>query len=354
MNLTEAGRINELIHLLGDYRNLKASRVGLHAFRVSLFEIMAALVRGDYAGLEERIKQLPAVGGTSRGEDAAGVCAAQMFMLHRDRGRLGQFASAIEQFGSMATQHVWGPGLMLALVEVGKPELAAREFERLAQDEFRSIPSDDIRLTSLVYCSETCVALGDAKRAALLYELLLPYAGTFATHPTAVSFGSAQLYLGMLASVSTGIGTAREHFSQAIDENNRARAWPWLARSYYQFALAMKRGGEPGDQQDARQLLREAEQIASGLGMEGLVAAIDRELRHRDTSETYPDALTAREVDVLRLLAIGRSNKDIAQVLSISLNTVATHVRNILTKTECANRTEAAAYAARNQLIETR
>jgi putative endonuclease len=59
-----------------------------------------------------------------------------------------------------------------------------------------------------------------------------------------------------------------------------------------------------------------------------------------------PDDLTAREVEVLGLIAIGRSNADIATALSISLNTVATHVRSILAKTRCANRTEAA-YAMR-------
>ena len=62
------------------------------------------------------------------------------------------------------------------------------------------------------------------------------------------------------------------------------------------------------------------------------------------------DDLTAREAEVLRLIAIGRSNADIAIALSISLNTVATHVRNILAKTGCANRTEAAAYAMRHGL----
>jgi DNA-binding NarL/FixJ family response regulator len=62
------------------------------------------------------------------------------------------------------------------------------------------------------------------------------------------------------------------------------------------------------------------------------------------------DGLTSREADVLRLIAIGRSNADIAMVLEISLNTVATHVRKILAKTGCANRTEAAAYAIRNGL----
>ena len=63
-----------------------------------------------------------------------------------------------------------------------------------------------------------------------------------------------------------------------------------------------------------------------------------------------PDNLTPREAEVLRLLAIGRGNADIAMALEISHSTVATHVHNILTKTGCANRTEAAAYAVRNSL----
>ena len=66
--------------------------------------------------------------------------------------------------------------------------------------------------------------------------------------------------------------------------------------------------------------------------------------------DVFRGAFTAREVEVLRLLAIGRTNKDVALVLSISLNTVATHVRNILNKTQCANRTEAATYAIRHGL----
>jgi DNA-binding NarL/FixJ family response regulator len=53
---------------------------------------------------------------------------------------------------------------------------------------------------------------------------------------------------------------------------------------------------------------------------------------------------------VLRLLAIGRSNADVALALRISQSTVATHVHNILAKTGCANRTEAAAYASRHGL----
>jgi DNA-binding NarL/FixJ family response regulator len=63
-----------------------------------------------------------------------------------------------------------------------------------------------------------------------------------------------------------------------------------------------------------------------------------------------PDNLTMRELEVLRLLAIGRGNADIGLVLAIGQSTVATHVHNILVKTGCANRTEAAAYAVRHGL----
>ena len=60
--------------------------------------------------------------------------------------------------------------------------------------------------------------------------------------------------------------------------------------------------------------------------------------------------LTPRELDVVRLIALGRPNQDIAEALFISPRTVATHVHNILTKLNCDSRTEIAAWAFRNDL----
>jgi DNA-binding NarL/FixJ family response regulator len=60
--------------------------------------------------------------------------------------------------------------------------------------------------------------------------------------------------------------------------------------------------------------------------------------------------MTRREVEVLSLIALGKSNRAVADTLFISLNTVANHVRSILSKTGAANRTEAAAYAIRHGL----
>ena len=62
-------------------------------------------------------------------------------------------------------------------------------------------------------------------------------------------------------------------------------------------------------------------------------------------------SLSSRELQVLRLLAAGRSNSQIAEALVISPSTVAKHVSSILTRTESANRVEAATYAHRHGLV---
>jgi DNA-binding CsgD family transcriptional regulator/pimeloyl-ACP methyl ester carboxylesterase len=70
----------------------------------------------------------------------------------------------------------------------------------------------------------------------------------------------------------------------------------------------------------------------------------------RHSSATPVEGLSVREVEVLRLLARGKSNAQIADELVISPNTVNRHVSNIYAKTGAANRAEAASYATRNGL----
>jgi two-component system, NarL family, response regulator LiaR len=64
------------------------------------------------------------------------------------------------------------------------------------------------------------------------------------------------------------------------------------------------------------------------------------------------DALTEREMDVLRLIAQGKSNREIAREFVLSEKTVKTHVSNILAKLHLADRTQAALYAVRNRLVD--
>ncbi len=64
------------------------------------------------------------------------------------------------------------------------------------------------------------------------------------------------------------------------------------------------------------------------------------------------DQLTKRELDVLREIARGKSNKEIASSLFITEKTVKTHVSNLLSKLELADRTQAALFAVKNHLVE--
>jgi DNA-binding NarL/FixJ family response regulator len=64
------------------------------------------------------------------------------------------------------------------------------------------------------------------------------------------------------------------------------------------------------------------------------------------------DRLTEREIELLELVALGLANKAIAQELSISINTVKYHIKNILQKLGAQNRTEAVTYAIQNGLID--
>jgi DNA-binding NarL/FixJ family response regulator len=109
-----------------------------------------------------------------------------------------------------------------------------------------------------------------------------------------------------------------------------------------------------GTPTEATTLLDEIRAICTPLGAKPALARADalavRLGALRDAAPAYPAGLSAREVEVLRLVAAGRTNRDIADALFLSEHTVRAHVRNILTKTDTDNRTAAAAFARQHRL----
>ena len=99
-------------------------------------------------------------------------------------------------------------------------------------------------------------------------------------------------------------------------------------------------------------MLSEAATLAERIGMPALLARAGRLGARVDRAAAPPDDLSWRELDILRLVASGRSNREIGREVSISEHTVANHVRSILRKTGAANRTEAAGYAYRHSLVD--
>jgi DNA-binding CsgD family transcriptional regulator/pimeloyl-ACP methyl ester carboxylesterase len=84
--------------------------------------------------------------------------------------------------------------------------------------------------------------------------------------------------------------------------------------------------------------------------LDGFIRVLDEFLQSTPAAGRYSDGLTPREVEVLRLVAAGRSNREIAGLLVLSERTVARHITNIYGKTGAGSRAEATAYALRNGL----
>ncbi|GGZ96671.1 ATP-binding protein [Streptomyces echinoruber] len=111
-----------------------------------------------------------------------------------------------------------------------------------------------------------------------------------------------------------------------------------------------------GRREEAARQARTARHTAQRLGAGPLLRQVDALLRRgrladAPPAEGSPAALTAREQEVLRLLARGRSNRQIGEELFISAKTASVHVSHILTKLGAASRTEAVAVAHREGLI---
>jgi DNA-binding NarL/FixJ family response regulator len=122
-----------------------------------------------------------------------------------------------------------------------------------------------------------------------------------------------------------------------------------------------KAGQSPEDViQQVRNLTDQMIQSLSGSPLETALinSSWIRQIHDFEQSPKYdkllsPAGLTAREIEVLQLVARGASNQQVAEALHISVRTVNTHMTNILNKTGCDNRTAASAFAIEHKLIST-
>ncbi|MEE8157848.1 MAG: LuxR C-terminal-related transcriptional regulator [Dehalococcoidia bacterium] len=189
------------------------------------------------------------------------------------------------------------------------------------------------------------VLQADAQESERQYDALLPYRGVFdlsvIAHPDRL--------LGLLAKTMGRLDQATAHFEDALAFCQRAGYRPELAYVCYDYADVLLQRNGPGDRDKAVSELGEGLAISTELGMSPLIERMVTLQRRAESqlakAPAYPGGLTEREVEVLRLIALGKSNREIARKLVLSERTVQRHISNLYIKINVRNRAEATSFA---------
>lgn len=297
-------------------------------------------LRGAWAEAEQENRQAVALlrGGVAM--DAA-QASYHLGELHRLRGDYEAAEAAFADVGYFGGDVQ--PGLSLLRHAQGRTDAAVAGLRRALAEPSRDATSRARLLPAAVEIGlahgDVATARGDADQLAATATAI----GTSAMHAVAAfSMGAVQLAEGSPGDALGSLRMAERLWGELNVPYERARARQLIG-------MACRAAG---DEDGAALDLWAARRVFTDLGAVPDIAVVDRLLsarRARPTALT-PSVLTPREVEVLRLVATGKTNHAVASQLHLSERTVARHLSNIFAKTGVESRAAATAYAYRHQL----
>ncbi len=264
---------------------------------------------------------------------AAGLALYESGEVHRLRGDFEAAAKAFEEASG------WGyepqPGLASLWMMQGRAESAAHAIHRVlgeARTDVRHIQVLPAAVEILLACGD----LAAAERAVeFLAELADRFGGQALEARALLAKGTVLLAAGAPAEALPHLRGAWHRWTELAAPYEAAAARTGLGRAFRAL----------DDEESARLELTAAAQELRELGALPALREVESLL-----GPSLPDGLTAREVEVLRLVSRGLSNARIAEELVISQKTVARHLSNIFTKIGVTSRTAAATYALEQRL----
>ena len=243
-------------------------RVPTYSWGSAELEAVLALFEGRFDAAEESIERAYEAGRHAQRFNAVTAYALQTFLLHRERGGL---ESCEEELREAATQwptyHILRSALANLYVELDRTERARATYLGLAENDFEQVYFDEEYLGSMTLLADVCASLGDAERAEVLYERLLPYAERNAFGKIEIAFGSVARPLGQLASTLGHRDQAIDHFESAITMNQRMGAQPWVAHARFDLGRTLALAGDPPSVERAGERLNDALGMYRSLGM---------------------------------------------------------------------------------------
>ena len=230
------------------------------------------------------------------------------------------------------------PGLALLRLAQRKPDAAVAAMRRVL-----GITPDRLRRAKLLPAAvEVLIAGGDLAGARAAADELR---ATAAAHPTAVLAAMAATAHGIVLLAEGEASDAMPALRDAFE------AWRRLGAPYEEAKLRVHLARvcvALGDEDAGAIELATARAAFDRLGAVPDVAAVDALAGRRHVA---PHGLTPREVEVLRLIATGRTNKEIARLLFVSEKTVDRHVSNLFAKVHVSTRSAATAWAYEHDLV---
>lgn len=319
------------------------SRTGLQVLlsfcRAHYADVFTA--KGRWREAEEEI--VPAIEGMRAHHP--GIVAEGITRLAELRMRQGRLNEAEEMFA--ACEFHWRGQLGLASVTLEREDhLAALD---RADRYLRRVPSENRtrRVAGLEVVVRAGTALGDLDRAQSASAEIRALAEAVGTPPLRAAADTAE---GCILAAAGQHDLARRHLEDAVDGYGRAgtpfeamQARIDLARSL----RALNRTDEAAV--EARVALEVSRQMGAALHFERIEAFLEHLEGRAVPVEASP--LTDRELEILRLVASGRTNRAIAEELVISEKTVGRHVSNIFAKLDISTRAAATAYAYEHGLV---
>jgi DNA-binding CsgD family transcriptional regulator len=332
--VSDLGRAGEWTHALTRWCD---SQPGLVAYTGQCATHRGQLLRlhGAYADAVEELERAGERYRAFGGDPAEGLAHYERGETHRLRG---EYAAALDAFGAAVEHgHPAQPGRALLWLEQARSGAAVAAIHRLLEERTDPVHRSQV----LPAAAEILTAVGETDEARRLSDELCGIGDAFGC--------SALQAAGQYAVAATRLA-AGEH-EAALEAARRAmEAWaalsaPYeLARSRILAARALRLLGEDAS--------AEAELVVACATLEdlGATTAAD-EAAALLGQQRAPGGLSPREVEVLRLVAAGHSNRAIAEELTLSGKTVARHLSNIFLKLDVRSRTEAAAFAYEHHLV---
>jgi ATP/maltotriose-dependent transcriptional regulator MalT len=257
--------------------------------------------------------------------------------VFRLRGELAEAEDAYRQASSEGYEPQ--PGLALLRLAQGRADAACASIKRVLVET----PETPSRARLLSACVEITLAAADLDAARDACRDLTEIS---AIYETAMLEAIATYAAGSLTLAEGDCASALVTLRQAWRLWSELEAPYEAARTRVLVALACR---ELGDEDSAALELDGARRAFEELGAAVDLARLDMLTRRGDRADTH--GLTPRELEVLRLVATGRSNREIAAALVISEHTVARHVQNIFAKLRVSSRTAASAFAFEHGLL---